>query len=171
MKAVTIRQPWASLVAITAKKNETRSWATKYRGPLAIHASARMSHAQKELCYREPFKTALSDAGLFYPLVAKLGASHKKDRVFPYDFPLGAVIATCNLLDCLEIVSVEVGSEDVSLMLRLAESNITAGATIGKQEYAFGDYTPGRFVWRLADVKQIEPVPAKGRLGLWNWEG
>lgn len=38
MKALTLHQPWASLIGIGAKEYETRSWATSYRGPLAIHA-------------------------------------------------------------------------------------------------------------------------------------
>lgn len=41
MKAVTIWQPWASLVACGLKKYETRSWNTSYRGPLLIHAAKR----------------------------------------------------------------------------------------------------------------------------------
>ena len=39
MKALTLTQPWASLVALGHKRVETRSWATNYRGPLAIHAA------------------------------------------------------------------------------------------------------------------------------------
>lgn len=39
MKALTLTQPWATLVAIGMKKVETRSWATPYRGPVAIHAA------------------------------------------------------------------------------------------------------------------------------------
>lgn len=39
MKALTLTQPWATLVATGKKKVETRSWTTKYRGPLAIHAA------------------------------------------------------------------------------------------------------------------------------------
>lgn len=38
MKTLTLHQPWASLIAMGVKKIETRSWGTKYRGPLAIHA-------------------------------------------------------------------------------------------------------------------------------------
>ena len=41
MRALTLWQPWASLVAIGAKQWETRSWGTKYRGPLLIHAAMR----------------------------------------------------------------------------------------------------------------------------------
>ena len=39
MKALSLTQPWASLVASGAKKVETRSWSTSYRGRLAIHAA------------------------------------------------------------------------------------------------------------------------------------
>ncbi len=41
MKALSLRQPWASLIADGRKTIETRTWRTRYRGPLAIHASAR----------------------------------------------------------------------------------------------------------------------------------
>lgn len=40
MKALTLTQPWASLVALGEKRIETRSWGTSYRGELAIHAAA-----------------------------------------------------------------------------------------------------------------------------------
>jgi len=38
MKALTISQPYASLIASGEKWVENRSWPTGYRGPLAIHA-------------------------------------------------------------------------------------------------------------------------------------
>lgn len=38
MKALTILQPWAHLIAFGAKRVENRSWITGYRGPLVIHA-------------------------------------------------------------------------------------------------------------------------------------
>ena len=41
MKALSLRQPWANLIADGRKTIETRTWRTRYRGPLAIHASAR----------------------------------------------------------------------------------------------------------------------------------
>jgi hypothetical protein len=39
MKALTIHQPWASLIITGEKTLENRGWRTKYRGPLLIHAS------------------------------------------------------------------------------------------------------------------------------------
>jgi activating signal cointegrator 1 len=40
MKALSLLQPWASLVVMGVKQIETRSWATPHRGTLLIHASA-----------------------------------------------------------------------------------------------------------------------------------
>ncbi|MDX5091627.1 hypothetical protein SD939_10455, partial [Lactobacillus crispatus] len=42
---------------------------------------------------------------------------------------------------------------------------------ISHQEDSFGWFESGRYAWELADVKQIDPVPAKGQQGLWNWGG
>jgi hypothetical protein len=42
VKALSLTQPWASLVIAGAKRIETRSWRTEYRGLLAIHASKRL---------------------------------------------------------------------------------------------------------------------------------
>lgn len=39
IKAITLWQPWASFMALGLKPDETRSWATDYRGPLAIAAA------------------------------------------------------------------------------------------------------------------------------------
>jgi hypothetical protein len=39
MKAITVKEPWASLIASGAKLVENRSWRTRHRGPLAIHAA------------------------------------------------------------------------------------------------------------------------------------
>lgn len=38
MKVITIKQPWATLIASGYKEYEFRSWQTKYRGPILIHA-------------------------------------------------------------------------------------------------------------------------------------
>ena len=39
MKAISLKQPWANLVASGKKTIETRKWATKYRGYLIICSS------------------------------------------------------------------------------------------------------------------------------------
>ena len=40
MKIITIKQPWATLIAEGYKKYEFRSWKTSYRGEMLIHAGA-----------------------------------------------------------------------------------------------------------------------------------
>ena len=39
IKTITLWEPWASLIAVGAKKHETRSWPTNYLGQIAIHAA------------------------------------------------------------------------------------------------------------------------------------
>lgn len=38
MKAITVLQPWATLLVTGKKHIETRSWKTNYRGEILIHA-------------------------------------------------------------------------------------------------------------------------------------
>ena len=94
MKALTLWQPWATLVAIGAKKIETRSWKTNYRGPLAIHAAKRIDKKILKLCFQEPFFDCLTEAG------HKLVAYHLfRGRALPH----GAIVATCTLRQIVEI--------------------------------------------------------------------
>ena len=37
-------------------------------------------------------------------------------------------------------------------------------------EYKCGHYEVGRYAWILEDVEIIEPIKAKGKLGIWNFE-
>jgi len=41
MKAISLKQPWATLIASGKKTIETRTWPTNYRGDLLICASKR----------------------------------------------------------------------------------------------------------------------------------
>ena len=47
MRALSLWQPWASLMYDERKKIETRGWEMLYRGPLAIHAAKTVD---KEYC-------------------------------------------------------------------------------------------------------------------------
>jgi len=55
MKAISIRQPWASLIVFGPKTIETRNWSTGYRGPLLINAAKAMDgHAYKQFQVEHP---------------------------------------------------------------------------------------------------------------------
>jgi len=56
MKALTLWEPWATLLALGYKQFETRPWQSAHRGELAIHAAATKKHCKYEnvisLCKR-----------------------------------------------------------------------------------------------------------------------
>lgn len=169
MKTLSLTQPWATLVAIGAKQIETRSWGTRYRGPLAIHASQGMPGWAEDACYEDPFWTVFWE---HFPMELL----RKPAKLW---FPRGQVIATCTLADCLPIKAKPDGTacvapDDEGLMrawtpFTLGKVGGSSGAETTEHETAFGDYTPGRYGWLLENVKPIEPIPARGSLGLWDW--
>jgi hypothetical protein len=175
MKAITLHQPWASLVAIGAKTIETRSWSTRHRGPLAIHAGATMTRAQRATAYADPIGGALNGAGIM------LGGDCEA-------LPRGAIIAACELVDVVPMVAA--GPTTVELAERHRATGMLVVDGSGRDprmayyrpaidlnemsvdvtdQRPFGDFAPGRFAWLLEDVQPCEPVPARGHQQLWNW--
>lgn len=147
MKTLTLTQPWASLVALGKKHVETRSWRTDYRGPLAIHAAKGFPQWAKDTAWEEPFLSALKS----YP---------------GPPLPIGCVLATCRLVACVPTDAVHIS--DFGQFVIDHEGLLAISAT----EHCFGDYSPLRWAWLLADIKPLTtPIPAKGSLGLWEWEG
>jgi hypothetical protein len=63
IRALSLWQPWASLMAIGAKKIETRSWPTDYRGLIAIHAAQKWDRDLRDQCLAHPFCDRLFDDG------------------------------------------------------------------------------------------------------------
>lgn len=61
VKVISLLQPWAELVVMGAKTIETRSWNTKYRGELYIHASKKFYHNDIDLRHYPPFDKYITD--------------------------------------------------------------------------------------------------------------
>ena len=59
MKVITVKQPWASLIAEGYKKYEFRTWNTKYRGDILIHAGKTIDKKAVERfkCYNLEYPT------------------------------------------------------------------------------------------------------------------
>jgi hypothetical protein len=139
MRLLTLTQPWATLVALGAKRIETRSWGTGYRGDIAIHAGKGLGPVGgalglQEICAAEHFADALGAHGLTAG-----------------DLPRGAVVAVVRLVRCTEMNE-----------LGIAELEATQ-----PHEAAFGLYEPGRFAWVLGDLRPLaRPYPLRGQLGL-----
>lgn len=79
MKAITLHQPWATLIMLGYKTYETRSWQTSHRGTVAIHAARFWSNEYRALCATDPEISAiLARHGLAYdtlPFGAILGTA------------------------------------------------------------------------------------------------
>lgn len=64
MKVITLKQPWATLVAEGIKKYEFRSWRYNYRGEILIHSGAGVDkEAMKKvesLCLEYPQKKIIA---------------------------------------------------------------------------------------------------------------
>lgn len=54
MRALTLIQPWASLIADGRKTFETRGWPTAYRGAIAIHAGKKLDAEYAVECGYRP---------------------------------------------------------------------------------------------------------------------
>ena len=75
MKALTIKQPWATLIMQQDKRFEFRSWQTKYRGDLLIHAGKGIDkEAMKRLA-----------------------------KYIPENMPTGKILGKVTLVDCIKI--------------------------------------------------------------------
>ena len=126
MRALTLHQPWASLIVIGAKATETRSWAAPrwlWGNIFGIHAGKREDRAFRET---DP------------DVVDLLGCEPT---------PKGAIVAIARLKDCIP----------------------TERSIPGFQDEHFGDFSAGRFAWRLTDVQPlVEPLPLTGHQGLWT---
>lgn len=66
LKALSFRQPWASLVLEGRKTLDLRTWKTKYRGPLAVYASL---DVEKEACAAHGVNIATLTTGALVGLV------------------------------------------------------------------------------------------------------
>ena len=116
MKALTIWQPWAGAVAAGIKKNETRSWSTKYRGQIAIHSAMKAIHHTWSNLYMNDKAREV--------IIRRMKLPETIDG--PVTFPMGYVLATADLVDCIQITSEYI-------------------TTLTEDELALGDYTLGRY--------------------------
>lgn len=154
MKAISLWQPWATLMAINrrnealgtypshkAKGIETRSRAIRYRGELAIHAAKHWRRELHNLCSAEPFRRVLVGGGY----------APASDTC---ELPFGAIVAVGRLVDVRR-------TED----LRAVPTVIIGPWTwrVDAIEKAFGNYDDGRYGWLFADVRALpHPVPCRG---------
>ena len=151
MYAITLHQPWASLIALGIKTVETRSWpapALLVGQTIAIHAGKRLVVRPGDAIERE--------------LRARWGEDW---RVI---ISTGAVVATAVLAGMARVKHANL-LEGCAVHDPGAEIGCAAGT--GRTPIdPWGDFSPGRWLWFLDDVEALpEPVPAVGRQSFWRW--
>ncbi len=145
MKAMTIWQPYAGLIAAGFKRYETRS----FRPPASLIGQRIAIHAAARPCKRMEFGRIVDSLCKHTPGVGYMD-----------ELPLGVVVATA-IIDSVH------RAEDIRDILRdnLRNDELAVGDWYGTPD------KPNRFGWLLRDVRAFgKPVPAKGKQGWWNWE-
>ncbi|MEU7980516.1 hypothetical protein AB0B63_18530 [Micromonospora sp. NPDC049081] len=143
MKAITIREPYASCIAAGAKLIENRASGTTYRGPLLIHTSQQID---RPACNNNLIRRTL------------WGRTDYTDTATGYmigDFNFGQVIAVADLVDVHDAETIPV----------LTGEPGTCCEPWGQRLH--GSRTAKHLV--LANVRRLrQPVHARGALGLWT---
>lgn len=144
IKALSVYQPWAQLIAQGEKRVETRSWSTDYRGKLAIQAGMRII----------PLKYWPIEETKKHNIYKIKRIDEVDETIVIKDMPCGAVLAVCDLVNCIRI------TPELAAFLKKEDS----------KEFIFGDYRLGRYAWILDNIEPfLEPVPLRGRPRLWDW--
>lgn len=159
MKAMSVWQPWASAIASGAKRYETRSWATRYRGPIAICAAKKVPTTQELALVPGTFQRR----DVWWKLVCDMAGNGAIDQVVPY----GAIVSVGRLTECVAAESI--GMMELHAMRTRSSACMDGRASLFWEEWQLGDFSPGRFAWRIEDVVRLaSPVPVTGRQGLFD---
>ena len=160
MKAITILQPYAALIAAGIKEFETRSWDTPYRGPIAIHSGK-----------GKPYERGAE----FYMRAEKLLGKSMDE------LPKGDIIAIADLVDCYLVCGNAAGEKWMETKASLNPDGTPKrdenGHRIGwkelqmpsEQEQYFGNYGVGFYAWKLENVRPLKnPVTFRGNQRIWD---
>jgi hypothetical protein len=147
MKALSLWQPWASLMAFGFKRIETRGWPTSYRGPLLICSAKHWTEEEKD----DAVTLSRVFGGLRFdgpPAGTPCGIVYDRDGK-PSFFPLGCALVVVDLVDCRPALALE--------------------PEISEEERCAGFYGPNRFGWVTANPRRLVTYPyIKGKQGLFD---
>lgn len=149
MKVLSVQQPHADLILFGGKWCENRSWKTNYRGELFIHAS-RMDRSALQ---------AMRSTG-----VDPVAESPGKCRT-------GAIIGSVVLEECAPVEDVEDVETMIDKKTKLADVPDRLRELfklLKRADKHSWQYVAGEWCWILSDPQPIEPIPCKGKLGIWT---
>ncbi len=175
MKAISLWQPWASLIACGAKPYETRSWAPPrdlIGATIAIHAAKKIDKGAVE--FAEDLMYGQHEAGGF-ELADKLeasmkGADDKQMGIFGHAvMPIGCIVATARLEAAFKLgAPADWATPPAARIERRLSSGLVTQTQSCVPYDDFGDYAPGRWAWLLTNVKALRPITMKGAQGFFE---
>lgn len=174
MKAISLWQPWASLIACGVKPYETRHWAPPREligQRIAIHAAKKIGPENRQfsedLMYGQYGLADDADAG--FALADKLSGSMKgiPDELMGIfgmaAMPVGCLVCTATLDAAFQLGEKADGTAvpAASVVKRLVSRPMPDCFTVRYDD--FGDYSSGRWAWLLRDVRVL--LPTEGTIG------
>lgn len=175
MRAISLYQPYASLIACGAKPYETRSWAPPRAligQTIAIHAAKKIDPGAAELA-QELMYGQYEPGG--FDLADRLEASMEgtPDNLMgafgQAVMPIGCVVCTATLDAAFLLGEAAEGTAlpAASTQRRMTSRQMPGCFTVRYD--GFGHYAPGRWAWLLSNVKPLRPpAAAKGRQGFFD---
>lgn len=152
MRAITVFQPWATLLTHGLKRCETRParWAkTLTPGPLLIHAAKAWGPTQADIVTSGPFAEALR--------LCNLDA---------FSLPLGAIVGVVNVRCCISTENVQ---WEPSKDRFFGIDGYSATVVVGSWEKAFGDFSAGRIAVVTDQPRAFKkPIPYRGQHTLFD---
>lgn len=166
MKAISLWQPWASLIACGAKPFETRHWAPPREligTTIAIHAAKKIGPENRSFAEDLMYGQHGDDVDAGFALADKLsatmeGVDAELMGVFGMAMmPVGCIVATARLDAAFQLGEPAKGTAvpAASVVRRLVSRQMPECFTVRYDD--FGDYAAGRWAWLLRDVKAITP--------------
>ncbi len=151
MKTLSIKQPWAILIAHGIKDIENRTWATKYRGPIYIHASGKPAFTGS---YKENLPKEFWDS---------MSEKEKWAAIDSFQHR-GAIIGKVDIVDCV-INHASIWAERTPSCSPHYPAGLPAHMGKGREDAIYN--------WVLANpVLFDEPIlNVKGKLSLWEFDG
>lgn len=159
--ALTLWQPYAQLMADLEKRFETRSWATSYRGPMAIHASLNTSAEVLDVCMNRVFQDVLINHGYLQRRYAA-GENFKLRKALRAGLPIKCVVAVGWLVGIYQTERLR----DHEFRKRLLAAYEVEEAP---HEWEFGNYANGRYGWLFLNVQKLAtPIELPGHRMVWG---
>lgn len=141
VKVLTVKQPWAYLLIAGLKDVENRNWPTNYRGELYIHASVEKSFDWGAILWMSQQQ--------FPKEMIQSVFNHFGLRPDPFDGKMSRITAAKD----------EFGAIVGSVTLDYCTKNSISPWAMPNSKYH----------WLVSNAKPITPIPARGMLGLWNY--